>query len=540
MKKIILNEDQLKRIVKDTSYKSLINEYGQKGKWKSKWDRDDAILSLYVSLFGIERLGISMEDLARNIIGSSVASLVQQTSNFDFLDGRGGQSRKNELQTSIYYQYGKESEQKLRKMCLAIIDQRENHPKGPIKQDIDGDIIGNQMDDIKKAREKELKKKGKDPSKYTFQSRRQLHPPVVDDNEYPSDDENIEPSTPDINTVKNNKEHILDFVDEIREYINQSDFDVTKIKEYLDLIKYSIEQDLTTKEADKAINEIMKKSYINESDIKIFINKMITEQSELDELDYETFGNDDRLEGLRNAINQNKTVSVAFVKKDGSVRHMGVRRTMSSYVGSENEKTEKQQDVQKNNDIKYVIDINLYIKTLKETGDKEMAARGAWRAVNLKNVLGFMVNKRFVDLRDENDIMNRFGEEVYNSLTKSMVNAMQQEQNQNEAEINENINHTNRKKTIRLTETEFKNLIKRVIKERTEEKIDGYDSYENYTNQTFSTKDEVLTLLKSMNRDLERANSGNFAHMSANIRGGVSYLIEIITDDLIDKPQDGM
>jgi hypothetical protein len=280
MKKIILNKDQLKRIVKDTSYKSLINEYGQKGKWKSKWDRDDAILSLYNSLFGIERLGISKEDLAQNIIGSSVAALNQQTSNFDFLDGRGGLDRKNELQTAVYNQYGKESEQKLRKMCLAIIDQRENHPKGLIKQGIEGDIIGNQMDDIRKAREKELLKKGKDPSKFKFHNRRPLNPPVVDDDEYPSDEEHIEPLPPTIDTVKNNKEHILDFVDEIREYVNQSDFDVVKMIEYLDLIKYSIEKDLTTKEANKAINEIMKKSYVNESDIKIFINKMISEQSQ--------------------------------------------------------------------------------------------------------------------------------------------------------------------------------------------------------------------------------------------------------------------
>jgi hypothetical protein len=36
-----------------------------------------------------------------------------------------------------------------------------------------------------------------------------------------------------------------------------------------------------------------------------------------------------------------------------------------------------------------------------------------------------MVGGRFIDLRDENQIMDRFGEEVHNSLTRSMVSAMQ-------------------------------------------------------------------------------------------------------------------
>jgi hypothetical protein len=39
-----------------------------------------------------------------------------------------------------------------------------------------------------------------------------------------------------------------------------------------------------------------------------------------------------------------------------------------------------------------------------------------------------LVGGNFVDLRDENDIMNRFGEEIYNSLTKGMVGAMQADQ----------------------------------------------------------------------------------------------------------------
>jgi hypothetical protein len=35
-----------------------------------------------------------------------------------------------------------------------------------------------------------------------------------------------------------------------------------------------------------------------------------------------------------------------------------------------------------------------------------------------------MVGGRFIDLRDENEIMDRFGEQVHSQLTKSMINAM--------------------------------------------------------------------------------------------------------------------
>jgi hypothetical protein len=64
------------------------------------------------------------------------------------------------------------------------------------------------------------------------------------------------------------------------------------------------------------------------------------------------------------------------------------------------------------------------------------AAKGAWRTINLETVLGFMVRGQFIDLRDENNIMDRFGEDVYNSLTKSMKNVLAQDQMVNEPEEN--------------------------------------------------------------------------------------------------------
>ena len=52
---------------------------------------------------------------------------------------------------------------------------------------------------------------------------------------------------------------------------------------------------------------------------------------------------------------------------------------------------------------------------------KTMAAKSCWRSISLKNVLGFMVSGQFIDLRDENEILNRFGQEVNDRLTKSMI-----------------------------------------------------------------------------------------------------------------------
>jgi hypothetical protein len=162
------------------------------------------------------------------------------------------------------------------------------------------------------------------------------------------------------------------------------------------------------------------------------IRRIIEEN--IEELNYQSLQDDENLQDLRDAVDKNKLVSVAFVKKDGSVKHMLIRKSLSSYVGSEREKTDAQMNVEMNNDIKKVVDVNAYkreIKVLRNEnpgmGDdmvKQMAAKKAWRSINLRNVLGFMVGGRFIDLRDENEIMDRFGETVHGQLTKSMISAM--------------------------------------------------------------------------------------------------------------------
>jgi hypothetical protein len=154
------------------------------------------------------------------------------------------------------------------------------------------------------------------------------------------------------------------------------------------------------------------------------------------EEDYRQLMTRDDLKILRDAIDDNIIVSVAFVKKDGNVRHMAIKKTLGAYVPSSKEKTDKQANVEQNNDIKKVVDVNAYIKNLKELKGQGMeedeakaeAAKSAWRSINLKNVLGFMVKNQFIDLRDENEIQSRFGDEVYNSLTPAMQSKLAQSQ----------------------------------------------------------------------------------------------------------------
>jgi hypothetical protein len=186
------------------------------------------------------------------------------------------------------------------------------------------------------------------------------------------------------------------------------------------------------------IRKIMKKYIFTEEQIKKVIDGMINE-----DLDYQSFYEDGNLEDLRNAIDANKLLTVLFVKKDGSIRHMLIKKFLKSYVRSENPKTELQQDIFKNNNQKAVIDMNAYKKELRDmraanpgmddTEIKKNAGDKAWRRIILPNVLGFLVGGKFIDLRDENQIMERFGEEVYNSLTPSMVRAIERE-NQAEPE----------------------------------------------------------------------------------------------------------
>jgi hypothetical protein len=169
-----------------------------------------------------------------------------------------------------------------------------------------------------------------------------------------------------------------------------------------------------------------------------------------------------------NNFNNNKTNSVAFVKQDGSVRTMAFRKRLASYqqIKSTNPKSEKEINILQNNNMFRVYDVNLYNKALAEyNGDSVKASSKAYRYFLLDNVLAIASGGIVYDFREKNNIMERFGPEVYNSLSPSMKNALKIDIQPAQSESGETLqeNFKNMKKKINLNQ--FKNLVKRIIKE---------------------------------------------------------------------------
>lgn len=151
---------------------------------------------------------------------------------------------------------------------------------------------------------------------------------------------------------------------------------------------------------------------------------------------------------VKDNFNKNITVSVAFVKKDGSVRHMAFRRNLLSYIKSDKEKTEKQMNVLKNNNLMNVYDTNVFIKSKKENINNGMnqqeadedAAKKSFRNFKLENVMAFLCNGKVYDMRKKNNIAKRFSEEVAAQLTKQMISKMNSDEILNN-QIDENIDN---------------------------------------------------------------------------------------------------
>jgi hypothetical protein len=144
---------------------------------------------------------------------------------------------------------------------------------------------------------------------------------------------------------------------------------------------------------------------------------------------------DELPEKVKDYFRRNITMSVAFVKKDGSVRHMAFRRNLKSYEKSDKEKSEKQSNVLINNNLMNVYDTNKFIQLKRETGDDAQAARGSFRNFRLDNVLAFLVGGQLFDMRNQNQIKERFGEEVYASLTPSMIASLKSDETKGSEEI---------------------------------------------------------------------------------------------------------
>ena len=140
-------------------------------------------------------------------------------------------------------------------------------------------------------------------------------------------------------------------------------------------------------------------------------------------------------ECVKTNFQRNITISVAFVKKDGTVRHMAFRRNLSSYVSSDAPKSDAQLNMLINNNLMNVYDTNSYIKKLKETGDSSLAAKSSFRNIRLDNVLAFMCGGKVYDMRERNQAIKRFGEDINNSLTKNMMAAMSQDTTATDTEL---------------------------------------------------------------------------------------------------------
>ena len=255
-KKLILTENQLKTIldfVVKEQIDTSINEYGVKGMYKSKWTKEDFILTMYVARYGYNALHISPKDLAENIIGSSKASLVQQVSNFNHLDGKGGFDRPHPLESSVWEEFKDVKEQDHRKICMEIINRIGNTPKPHMTKIKLGRDIGDTRERVAKDRESALSKIGKDPSKFKLIGTKNKEKPVEDD-----PDEEIKVQTP--------KDSVLDYLNDVNKFIDSSgDSNPTelllKIKDYISFIISVVDEDLISKESAGNINEQENEDY---------------------------------------------------------------------------------------------------------------------------------------------------------------------------------------------------------------------------------------------------------------------------------------
>ena len=130
---------------------------------------------------------------------------------------------------------------------------------------------------------------------------------------------------------------------------------------------------------------------------------------------------------VMSAFNNNVTIGVAFVKADGAVRHMAFRKKLNSYIGSSADKSDAQINMANNNNLLTVVDTNTFIQFIKGGMDKALAASKSWRNIKMERVMAFKLKDRVFDFRDENEIKEKYGEEIYNSLSHGMIKAMEQQ-----------------------------------------------------------------------------------------------------------------
>ena len=132
-------------------------------KREHKWDKDDTIITLYYTKFGIKHLPVKDEkDLAENIIGSSLDSLKIQSSTL----GKTHDVSFSKIQREVVDEFKKMQETDLRDVVLEIFGDTE-------RKVVVDERIKERKENEKEEKAKEEKKKldsifrkmGKDPSK---------------------------------------------------------------------------------------------------------------------------------------------------------------------------------------------------------------------------------------------------------------------------------------------------------------------------------------------------------------------------------------
>lgn len=226
---------------------------------------------MYNSLYGIEDLGYNKAEIAEDIIGSSVGSFVQQSSNFDFLSTGKGLDREHELQTSVYEKYKDIPKFEFKSLCLEIIHKRQENPETAVVNKGLGKEIGSKRDSIAKEREDAFKRQGIDSSKrkLTMIGARPKNTPVEDDPEM-------------VKEKPTEKEHIRNFLKSIQDRLKNvnSKEDAIALSGDLELAIEYIDNELTDRGDENMVAEITNiiknKNIITESKvIKEF--KRITE-----------------------------------------------------------------------------------------------------------------------------------------------------------------------------------------------------------------------------------------------------------------------
>jgi len=132
-------------------------------KREHKWDKDDTIIALYYTKFGIKHLPVKDEkDLAENIIGSSLDSLKMLSTTL----GKTHDVSFSKIQREVVDEFKKMQETDFRDVVLEIFSDTER--KVVVEERIK-DRKENEKEEKAKEEKKKLdsifRKMGKDPSK---------------------------------------------------------------------------------------------------------------------------------------------------------------------------------------------------------------------------------------------------------------------------------------------------------------------------------------------------------------------------------------